>query len=100
MPPPPPKKGVSSAKAVTPKPATIPESNNGTVTIEKGVTKNLGDYNSARIAVSITLPIDYTPEHLDAAKRTIVVINEVIDEEIENQVAMIEDAGPKTTGKK
>jgi hypothetical protein len=70
----------------------IPDVNAGTVYLEKSLTKNLGEYNSAKITVGVNLPINYTPEQLVAAKETINVLNEIIDGELESQVALIDAA--------
>lgn len=80
----------ASRKTKMPAPAegteTIPVLAGGTVHIEKGFTKNLDNYESARITIGVTLPIDGTVEN------TIKQCNEVIDAELEKQVNQIEEA--------
>lgn len=61
----------------------------GSVYIEKGVTKNMGDFNSARVTVAMTLPINYTPEELEEAKKTLKIVDEIVTDELESQVAAI-----------
>jgi len=64
----------------------------GTVTIEKGMTKNLGDFNSARVTVSMTLPIYHTPEDLEAARKSLLKATEIVDESFNEQIDEIIDA--------
>lgn len=61
---------------------------NGTpcVYVEKGVTKNLGDYNTARVTVGMLLPIDYTPEDLKRAEDAIKVVDEIIINKLKSDV--------------
>lgn len=59
----------------------------GTVYVEKSVTKNMGNYNSAKISVGVTLNINPTDEDLAEAKKTINVCSELLDKEIEKQVS-------------
>lgn len=59
---------------------------------EKSVTKNLGDYNSAKITVGVSLSVDPTAEELAAIDRTIVVANSILDAEIEKQLTSITEA--------
>jgi len=47
------------------------------VTVEGGVTKNLGDYNSAKIAVSVTMPCEPT---MEAAKQMYNKLSDLVDE--------------------
>lgn len=63
----------------------------GTVTIEKGFTKNIGDFSSARISVRMTLPLGFTDEDVTEAKRTIKKVNSVIDLELNNQADELVD---------
>lgn len=48
----------------------------GFVTVEGGVTKNLGDYNSARISVSVSLPCLPT---VKGAEEAYIKISELVD---------------------
>jgi hypothetical protein len=52
------------------------EKNVGYVTVEGGITKNLGDYNSARISVSVSLPCGPT---IEGAKEAYISISELVD---------------------
>ena len=65
----------------------IREKELGTVTVSKGFTKNLGEYNSTRYEVSITVPINPTKEELAEAKSTVRIVTELCDEELENILA-------------
>ena len=58
----------------------------GTVYVEKGVTKNMGDYNSARVTVGITLPVNPSDEDIKEAQATITIANDLLDAELEKQV--------------
>ena len=65
---------------------------NGTVYVEKGVTKNMGDFNSARVTIGVTLPINPTESEIKDAVKTISIANKLIDEEMESQIdAMLKD---------
>lgn len=57
-----------------------------TVYIEKSITKNLGDYNSAKISVGITLNVNPTDEDVAAAQAAIKIASELVDIEIDNQL--------------
>lgn len=52
------------------------KSNLGYVTVEGGITKNLGDYNSARIGVVVCLPCEPT---IEGAKEAYVEISKLVD---------------------
>lgn len=56
------------------------------VYFEKGVTKNMGDYNSARVTIGMLLPINYTDADLKAAKKAIDVMDRIIVERLEQEV--------------
>lgn len=58
----------------------------GFVYVEKGVTKNMGDFNSTRVTVGITLPLNPTEAQIKAAQASIDVANEILDAELEAQV--------------
>jgi hypothetical protein len=53
-----------------------------TVYVEKSVTKNMGNYNSAKVTVGITLYTDPTPEEVREANMTIKVASEIIDKRL------------------
>lgn len=54
-----------------------PQGSEGYVTVEGGITKNLGDYNSARISVSVSLPCAPT---INGAKEAYKKISELVDD--------------------
>lgn len=56
------------------------------VYVEKGVTKNMGEYNSARVTIGMMLPIDYTTEDLKNAEKAISVIDKIIVKRLEAEV--------------
>jgi len=58
----------------------------GTVTFSKGMTKSLGDFSSARITVSMTLPIYHTEEDVEAARKSMRKCVQLVDEEFDAQV--------------
>jgi hypothetical protein len=71
----------SQTVEVTPSTTTKTTSRNeeksmGFVTVEGGITKNLGDYNSARISVSVSLPCDPT---VAGAKKAYTKISQLVD---------------------
>ena len=59
---------------------------NCTVYYEKSVTKNMGDFNSAKITVGVTLPIDPSKEEVVAIRSTLRVGDDIVTREIEKQV--------------
>lgn len=56
------------------------------VTYEKSITKNLGNYESAKITVGVTLPINPTKAELQAVKDTFEVADELVTAELEVQI--------------
>ena len=56
------------------------------VYIEKGVTKNMGEYNSARVTVGVSLPFGATKADIDAANASITVAIELVDKRLEEEV--------------
>jgi hypothetical protein len=64
---------------------TLPRPNNY-VYMEKSVTKNLGDYNSAKITVGLTVQVNPTPAELKQLQTTVDLLDEVLDKEMEEQV--------------
>ena len=58
---------------------------------EKSVTKNLGNYESAKITVGVTLPMNPTKEEVAAINKTIEVADAIVTEELEVQVKEILD---------
>lgn len=60
------------------------------VYIEKSITKNLGDYNSSKITVGLTLRVNPTPQEMKDIRATVDIINEYLDKEMEEQVKALE----------
>ncbi len=56
------------------------------VYFEKSVTKNMGDFNSAKVTVGITLPIDFTRDDLAKVRKTIETADKIVTSELESQV--------------
>lgn len=59
------------------------------VSVTGGMTKNLGDYNSAKLSVTVTLPFDYTGEDSevrDAYAKSSALVDEFLDEEYKKAV--------------
>ena len=59
---------------------------------EKSITKNLGNYESAKITVGVTLPIDPTEEEIAQIKKTIEVGDTIVTDELEVQLKELLDA--------
>ena len=53
---------------------------------EKSVTKNLGNYESAKVTVGVTLPIDTTDEEVALVKKTLELGDNIVTEELEVQL--------------
>jgi hypothetical protein len=77
-------------KEITPSTTTIKNTNASSpqafVTVEGGVTKNLGDYNSAKISISITMPCDPT---LEATREMYGKLSDLVDELMEEEYAKV-----------
>lgn len=59
---------------------------------EKSVTKNLGNYESAKVTVGVTLPIKPTDEEIALIEETIEIGDEIVTKELEIQLKeLIED---------
>lgn len=59
---------------------------------EKSVTKNLGNYESAKVTVGVTLPVKPTDEEVALIKETLEVGDEIVTRELEIQLKeLIED---------
>lgn len=63
-----------------------------TVYYEKSVTKNLGNYESAKVTVGVTLPINPSKEEVAHIKTTIEVADEIVTEELQVQLKEITKA--------
>jgi hypothetical protein len=54
----------------------------GFVTVEGGITKNLGDYNSARIGVTVCLPCGPTVKDAEEAYKAVsTLVDKLMNEE-------------------
>ena len=53
---------------------------------EKSLTKNLGNYESAKITVGVTLPISPTDDEVALIKKTLEIGDEIVTEELEVQL--------------
>lgn len=53
---------------------------------EKSVTKNLGNYESAKITVGVTLPIKPTKEEIALINETLEIGDEIVTRELEVQL--------------
>lgn len=60
-----------------------------TVNYQMSLTKNLGDYNSMKIQVGITLPVDHTDDDLVSAKKSMQVCREVVEEKLFEDVSEV-----------
>lgn len=49
---------------------------------EKSVTKNLGNYESAKVTVGVTLPIQPTSDEIAAVKTTIEQADDIVTKEL------------------
>ena len=67
-------------------------SGNCNVTYEKSLTKNLGNYESAKITVAVTLPVNPSPEEIKVIKKTLEVADAIVTEELEVQVKELVEA--------
>ena len=57
-----------------------------TVYYEKSATKNLGNYESAKVTVGITIPILPTKEEVSQIERTIEIAEGIVMDELEVQL--------------
>lgn len=57
-----------------------------TVYYEKSLTKNMGNYESAKVTVGVTLPINPTREEIAQIKTTIETADNIVTEELEVQL--------------
>lgn len=61
--------------------------NHNNVYYEKSITKNMGNYESAKITVGVTLPIKPTKEEIALFKETFEIGDEIVTKELEIQIA-------------
>lgn len=57
-----------------------------TVYYEKSITKNLGNYESTKLTVGVTLPIKPTKEEMELIKLTIEKADEAVTDELIKQL--------------
>ena len=62
-----------------------------TIYYEKSVTKNLGNYESAKVTVGVTLPICPTKAEIAEIQETIEVGDEIVTKELEVQLKELLD---------
>ena len=62
-----------------------------TIYYEKSVTKNLGNYESAKITVGVTLPICPTKSELTEIQETIEIGDNIVTKELEVQLKELLD---------
>ena len=58
---------------------------------EKSVTKNLGNYESAKVTVGVTLPIQPTEEEIALIRKTLEIGDEIVTHELELQLKELLD---------
>lgn len=61
----------------------------GFVYVEKSITKNMGEYNSARVTIGMTVPIGATKQDIIDAEVTIDKVNSKIEKLIEEEVNIL-----------
>lgn len=83
------------AKAGKPidRPSVVSELREGrnNVYYEKSVTKNLGNYESAKVTVGVTLPIQPTDEEVALIRKTLEIGDEIVTKELEIQLKELID---------
>lgn len=65
---------------------------NCTIYYEKSVTKNLGNYESAKVTVGVTLPINPSDEEIAEIKKTIEIGDNIVTDELEIQLKELIDS--------
>ena len=75
------------------KPSLVSELREGrnNVYYEKSVTKNLGNYESAKVTVGVTLPIQPTDEEVALIRKTLEIGDEIVTKELEIQLKELID---------
>lgn len=64
---------------------------NNSIYYEKSVTKNLGNYESAKVTVGVTLPIQPTDEEVALIRKTLEIGDEIVTNELEVQLKELID---------
>ena len=80
------------AKSTTEKKEEI-NSSKLNVYVEKSCTKNMGEYNSAKVTIGVTLPYNPTKEDIEAATSSVKVGIEIVDEALEREVLQLLEEG-------
>ena len=62
---------------------------------EKSITKNLGNYESAKVTVGVVLPINPTEKDIADFKATLEVADSIVTEELAVQLKDIISGGGK-----
>ena len=65
---------------------------NCTIYYEKSVTKNLGNYESAKVTVGVTLPINPSDEEITEIKKTLEIGDNIVTDELEVQLKELIDS--------
>ena len=73
---------------------TLREGNNS-VYYEKSITKNLGNYESAKITVGVTLPVNPTEDEVGLVKSTLEVADKIVTEELVVQLRELDKSDEK-----
>lgn len=61
------------------------------VRVEKSITKKIGEYETAKMTVSVQLHMDATDEDIDYALETVKIINGKIDKVLVREVGKLLD---------
>ena len=59
---------------------------NNNIYYEKSITKNLGNYESAKVTVGVTLPICPTKDEIAVITETLEIGDEIVTKELEIQL--------------
>ena len=65
---------------------------NCTIYYEKSVTKNLGNYERAKVTVGVTLPINPSDEEIAEIKKTLEIGDNIVTDELEVQLKELIDS--------
>ena len=65
---------------------------NCTIYYEKSVTKNLGNYESAKVTVGVTLPINPSDAEIAEIKKTLEIGDNIVTDELEVQLKELIDS--------
>lgn len=59
---------------------------------EKSVTKNLGNYESAKVTVGVTLPVNPTSDEVAEIRKTLEIGDKIVTDELEVQLKELIEA--------